>query len=76
MATPKHQPGQKLPTQINIDDYYSIKEVCSLFGITQRTLHNWRQNKKIEWLSHEVHVLFEKAYIDKLADRYGRMGFL
>lgn len=61
---------------INLNDYYSLREVRAKFGVTYKTIYNWRKAKKLLSRKKDKRVLFLKSHIDEALERYLRMGYL
>ncbi len=70
----KNKKGKKA-TEINLDDYYGIKEVAGVFGVKDRTIFNWRCQQKLVETAYKRYVLFLKSIVDVQAERYKRLGF-
>ena len=69
------QPSSAEPV-INLNDYYPQKKVTGMFGVVERTLRNWRDDKKLIAVKWGRRVLFEKASTDAALERWQQLGFL
>jgi excisionase family DNA binding protein len=60
---------------ILIKEFYTKKEVASMFNVSERTIDRWRENGKLTTLmeGEGKKVLFSKEEVNKLKmTRYGR----
>ena len=55
---------------IDVNECYSVTEVCKLLNISRMTFYNWRENGTIQTIKINGRVLIRRSEVERLLNEH------